>query len=182
MRARHALTALRKEKDPFPVTGPWSLRGLCEHAHGWKKVGDHWLQCEICHWCKPKLGVPPKLEALPAILKDRALPPLTGKVDLHAVFRNAGFVLGDDAASVLSIVRVHVAQHSWSTVDAFVRRCGVEVKFKDHGWQPAAVFYETALHRLVDVVAKAEPRKPRALWSAIQAAFSRGWREPWRVQ
>lgn len=177
MRARHSLGS-RRADTRFPVTGPWSLRELCEHEHGWKEVGEHWLQCKICWWCKPKLGKPPKLEQLPAILKNCVLPPLTGKPDLNKVFRNAGFVLDDDSRSVLSIVRVQVSQHT-CIEDPLIRRCGVEVKFKDYGWQAAAVFYETALYKLMEVVAKAEPRKPKALWLAIQAAFSRGWQKPW---
>lgn len=178
MRVRHSLASRRN--DPFPVTGPWSFRTVCEHQHGWAEIGGHWLQCTICWWCKPKLGKPPKLEALPALLKGRVLPPLTGKVDLSKVFRNAGFVLSNDSSSVLSIVRVHVVQHSF-VEDPLIRRCGVEVRFKEFGWRMAAVFYETALYRLMEVVAKAAPRKPRALWSAIQAAFSRGWRKPWEA-
>jgi hypothetical protein len=177
MRARHSM-GTRREDTRFPVTGPWSFHGLCEHEHGWKEAGEHWLQCKICWWCKPKLGKPPKLEMLPAILKNRVLPPLTGKVDLSKVFRNAGFVLDDDRSSVLSMVRVHVVQHQFIE-DPLIRRCGAEVRFKDHGWQRAAVFYETALYKLIEIVAKAVPRKPRALWSAIQAAFSRGWTKPW---
>lgn len=177
MRARHSL-GTRRSDTRFPVTGPWSFRELCEHEHGWKDVGDHWEQCKVCGWCKPKLGKPPKLEQLPAILKGCVLPPLTGKPDLTKVFRNAGFVLDDDAHSVLSIVRVAVCQHTCAE-DPFIRRCTVDVKFKDYGWQPAAVFFETALYRLMEVVNKAEPRKPKALWLAIQGAFSRGWPKPW---
>ena len=176
MRARHSLASQRN--TPFPATGPWSLRALCEHEHGWKDVDEYWQQCVICWWCKPKLGTPPTLRVLPGLLKGRVLPPLSGKVDLRHVFRNAGFVFDDRSA--LSIVRVHVVQHTF-VEDPLVRRCGVEVKFKDHGWQMAAVFYETALYKVVDVVAKAEPRKPRALWLAIQAAFSRGWKKPWET-
>jgi hypothetical protein len=175
MRARHSLASRRTSLAP--VTGPWSFRELCEHEHGWRSVGEHWLQCQICNWCKPKLGVPPKLETLPAILKGRALPPLEGKVDLHRVFRNAGFVL-DDGGSALSMVRVQVLQYTWLS-DFGVRRCQVEVRFNEFGWCSAAVFNETALHMLAAVVAKAEPRKPRALWLAIQQAFSRGWPKPW---
>lgn len=178
MRARHSM-GTRRADTRFPVTGPWSFSGLCEHTHGWKEVGEHWLQCTMCWWCKPKLGKPPKLEKLPAILKNRVLPPLTGKIDMSKVFRNAGFVFEDDRRGVFSMVRVHVVQHSF-TEDPLIRRCGVEVRFKDHGWQMAAVFFETALFMLMDVLAKAEPRKPRALWLAIQIAFSRGWKKPWQ--
>lgn len=176
MRARHSIASRRDDK--FPVTGPWSYRPLCEHEHGWRDVDQDWVQCRICWWCKPRLGTPPKLERLPTILRDRVLPPLSGKVDLRAVYRNAGFVLDDDRRSVLSIVRVQVVQHQWVEMP-LVRRCGVDVKFNDHGWQSAAVFFETALYRLVDVLVKAEPRKPKALWTAIQATYSSGWRKPW---
>lgn len=180
MRARHALGTLRADTR-FPITGPWSFAGICEHQHGWKDVDVYWQQCKICWWCKPKLGKPPTLRVLPAMLKDRPLPPLTGKPELGKVFRNAGFILGDDQKSVLSMVRINVVQHTFVT-DPLIRRCGVEVKFKDHGWQAAAVFFETALFKLMEVVVKAEPRKPRALWLAIQDAFSRGWPKPWEVR
>lgn len=176
MRARHSL-ATRRE-DPFPVTGPWSLRELCEHEHGWRDVDEHWQQCRVCWWCRPRLGKPPAIRVVPALLKGRVLPPLSGKTNLHKVFRNAGFVMDDDRRSVLSIARVTIAQYAWgSALD--VRRCGVEVKFKDHGWCPAATFNETALYRLVEVLSKAEPRKPRKLWLAIQETYSQGWKRPW---
>lgn len=170
----------RRADTRFPVTGPWSFHGVCDHEHGWKEVDEYWQQCKICWWCKPKLGKPPTLRVLPALLKGRVLPPYTstGKVDLSKVFRNAGFVFEDDHRGVFSMVRVHLVQYQF-TEDPLIRRCGVEVRFKEHGWQPAAVFYETALFKLMEVVAKAAPRKPRALWLAIQAAFSRGWRKPW---
>jgi len=168
----------RRSDTRFPVTGPWSFREVCEHEHGWKDVGEHWSQCTMCWWCKPKLGKPPKVEKLPAILKGRTLPPLTGKVDLSKVFRNAGFVFEDDRDGVFSMVRVQIVQVAFAE-DPLIRRCCVEVRFKDHGWQMAAVFYETALYKLMEVVSKAEPRKPKALWLAIQEAFSRGWPKPW---
>lgn len=161
----------------FPVTGPWSFRATCEHHGEWNEVGEHWLQCRACWWCKPKLGTPPKLERLPAILKGRVLPPLSGKVDMRAVYANAGFVVDDDRRSVLSAVRVRVVQHTW-TADK-IRRCGVEVRFRDHGWQEAAVFMETWLHRLVVVLHNAEPRRPKALWCAIHEAMECRWTPPW---
>lgn len=175
MRATHSL-----KSNGMPVTGPWSFREVCVH-HEFNAVGEHWLQCRMCWWCKPKLGKPPKLEKLPAILKNCVLPPLTGKIDMSKVFRNAGFVLDDDRSSVLSLVRVHVVQYSF-TEDPLIRRCGAEVRFKELGWRMAAVFFETALYRLMEVAAKAAPRKPRALWLAIQAAFSRGWPKPWEMK
>jgi hypothetical protein len=168
----------RRADTRFPITGPWSLREVCEHEHGWRDVDEHWMQCKMCWWCKPKLGKPPTLRVLPALLKNRVLPPLTGKIDTTKLFRNAGFVLDDDVRSVCSIVRVYIVQHTF-VEDPLIRRCGVEVRFKDYGWQAAAVFYETALINLMNVVSKAEPRKPKALWLAIQAAFSRGWPKPW---
>lgn len=164
--------------DGFPVTGPWSFRETCEHDHGWTEVGEHWLQCRRCWWCKPKLGEPPELEKLPAILKGRVLPPLSGKVDLRDVYANAGFVVDDDRGSVLSVVRVRVVQHTW-TSEPDIRRCGVEVRFRGRGWKEAAVFMETWLHRLVAVLRDAEPRRPRALWRAIQAAMEQRWSPPW---
>ena len=175
MRATHSL-----KSNGVLVTGPWSFRDVCEHR-AFDKVGEHWFQCRMCWWCKPNLGNPPKLERLPAILKGRVLPPLTGKVDMSKVFRNAGFMLDDDRSSVLSMVRVHVVQYSF-TEDPLIRRCGAEVRFKDLGWKMAAVFYETALFRLMEVTAKAAPRKPRALWLGIQEAFSRGWQKPWEMK
>lgn len=162
----------------FPVTGPWSFRDTCKVHGPWNEVGEHWLQCKACWWCKPKLGTPPELEKLPAILKGRMLPPLSGKVDLHAVYANAGFIVDDDLRSVLSTVRVQVVQHTWSR-DPDVRRCGVEVKFKGRGWREAGVFMETWLHRLVGVLREAEPRKPKALWRAIQKAMEQRWPPPW---
>lgn len=191
MRAEHSARSQHRQRlswqdsrlehesgDGFPVTGPWSFRETCEHEHGWCEVGEHWLQCKRCWWCKPKLGKPPKLEALPAILKGRVLPPLNGRVDLHMMYMNAGFVIDDDVRSVLSVVRVRVVQYTWK--EAFeIRRCGVEVKFKDRGWKEAAVFWETYLHRLIDVLSKAEPRKPKALWRAIQVAMEHRWTPPW---
>ena len=126
MRARHSL-GTRRADTRFPVTGPWSFAGICEHEHGWRDVGEHWLQCRICNWCKPKLGKPPKLEKLPAILKNCVLPPLTGKVDVTKVFRNAGFVLDDDSSSVLSIIRVRVVQISFIE-DPLIRRWNVRVR------------------------------------------------------
>lgn len=163
----------------YPVTGPWSFRDTCEHHVGWDEVGEHWLQCRRCWWCKPKLGKPPKIEKLPAILKGRVLPPLSGKVDLHQVYANAGFVLDDDRRSVLSGVRVRVVQYTWTSPDLDVRRCGVEVRFRGRGWREAAVFMETRLHRLVDVLREARPRRPKALWRAIQAAMEQRWTPPW---
>ncbi len=166
--------------DGFPVTGPWSFRETCEHHGEWNEVGDDWLQCKKCWWCKPKLGAPPKLEKLPAILKGRVLPPLSGKVDLRAVYANAGFVVDDDLRSVLSVVRVRVVQYSWASGSyPDIRRCGVEVKFRGRGWREAAVFMETWLHRLVGVLREAEPRKPRALWRAIQETMEQKWLPPW---
>ena len=52
--------------DPwsFPVTGPWSYRSTCEH-HRFQKLDKNWKQCARCWWCKPRLGVPPKIEKLP---------------------------------------------------------------------------------------------------------------------
>ncbi len=167
----------RENGGGFPVTGPWSFRDTCEH-HDWDEVGEHWLQCRRCWWCKPKLGTPPKLEKLPAILKGRSLPPLSGKVDLHAVYANAGFVLDDDRRSVLSSVRVKVVQHSWGQI-MDVRRCGAEVRFRGRGWREAAVFLETWLHRLVGVLRDARPRRPKALWRAIQQAMENRWTPPW---
>lgn len=175
MRATHSL-----KSNGVVVTGPWSFRDTCAH-HEFDKLDEHWFQCRVCWWCKPNLGNPPKLEKLPAILKGRVLPPLTGKIDMSKLFRNAGFMLDDDRSSVLSMVRVHVVQYSFVT-DPFIRRCGAEVRFKEFGWQMAAVFFETALFRLMEVVAKAAPRKPRALWFGIQAAFSRGWQKPWEMK
>jgi hypothetical protein len=139
------------------------------------------MQCEMCWWCKPKLGKPPKLEKLPALLKGCMLPPLSGKVDIKKMYALAGFVLDGARDSVISIVRVRVVQYSWVT-EPGVRRCGVEVKFNEHGWKEAAVFMETHLHRLVDVLAKAEPRKPKALWRSIQGAFEQQWSPPWEVR
>ena len=156
MRARHSLGS-RRADTRFPVTGPWSFRELCEHEHGWKDVDTYWQQCMVCWWCKPKLGEPPTLRVLPGFLKGRALPPLTGKPDLTKVFRNAGFILGDDQESVLAMVRIYVVQHSFSA-DPLIRRCGVEVRFKDHGWQPAAVCYETALFKLCLLYTSPSPR------------------------
>lgn len=179
MRVRHSIAS--RIGDDFPMTGPWSYRPLCEHEHGWRDVDQHWEQCLICWWCKPKLGKPPKLEKLPAILKGRVLPPLSGKVNLRHIYSNAGFVLDDDRESVISKVRVRVVQHSWVT-EPDIRRCGVEVRFKEHGWREAAVFMETWLHRLMTVLAQAEPRKPRALWSAIQKAMEINWTPPWVLE
>jgi len=164
----------------FPVTGPWSFRETCEH-HNWEEVGEHWLRCTRCWWCKAKLGRPPKLERLPAILKGRVLPPLSGKVDLNAVYANAGFVLDDDRRSVISTVRVRVIQYAWVT-EPLIRRCGVEVRFRGRGWKEAAVFMETWLHRLVGVIREAEPRKPKALWRAIQKAMENKWTPPWEKE
>lgn len=167
-----------KTGDGFPVTGPWSFRATCEHHGEWQEVGEHWLQCRTCWWCKPVLGAPPKVEKLPAILKGRVLPPLCGKVDMDLVYANAGFVVDDDRKSVLSTVRVRVVQHTWVSVPD-VRRCGVEVLFRHRGWREAAVFWETWLHRLVGVLRDAEPRRPRALWRAIQETMEHKWRAPW---
>ncbi len=163
----------------FPATGPWSFRATCEHHAEWSEVGEHWLQCSKCHWCKPKLGKPPKLEKLPAILKGRVLPPLSGKVDLHAVYANSGFVVDDDRRSVLSAVRVRVVQHTWANADFDIRRCGADVRFSGRGWREAGVFMETWLHRLVAVLREAEPRRPKALWRAIQVAMEQRWAPPW---
>lgn len=177
MRAEHS----RKSREAVEPTVFYNaqLRGDCHHEN-WEPVGEHWLQCKRCWWCKPKLGKPPKLEKLPAILKGRVLPPLEGKVDLHKVYCDAGFYLDDERESVLSMVRVRVVQHTWIS-HPDVRRCGVEVRFKDYGWKEAAVFMETALHRLIAVVNEAEPRKPRALWLAIQDAYGVKpyWPKPW---
>ena len=162
----------------FPVTGPWSFRETCEH-HNWDEIGEHWLRCTRCWWCKPKLGKPPKLEKLPAILKGRVLPPLSGKVDLHEVYAQAGFVLDDDRRSVISTVRVRVVQYTWANVDFDVRKCGVDVRFRGRGWKEAAVFNETWLHRLVQVMREARPRRPKALWRAIQKAMENRWQPPW---
>lgn len=162
----------------FPVTGPWSFRETCEHHGEWVEVGEHWLQCRRCHWCKPVLGAPPKLEKLPAILKGRVLPPLSGKVDLREVYANAGFVVDDDRRSVLSTVRVRVVQHTF-VVDPLIRRCGAEVRFRGRGWREAAVFMETWLHRLATVLSTVAPRRPRALWRALQGAMEQRWTPPW---
>lgn len=164
----------------FPVTGPWSFRDTCEH-HAWEKIGEDWLQCTRCWWCKPRLGKPPRIEKLPAILEGRPLPPLSGKVDLGAIYANAGFVLDDDRRSVISSVRVRVVQYAgWAgNDDRGVRRCGVEVKFRGRGWREAAVFMETWLHRLVGVLREARPRRPKALWRAIQRAMECRWLPPW---
>lgn len=161
----------------FPVTGPWSFRDTCEH-HNWDEVGEHWLRCRRCWWCKPKLGDPPKLERLPAILKGRVLPPLSGKVDLRELYANAGFIMDDDRRSVLSAVRVRIVQHSWGS-GFDIRRCGVEVRFRGRGWREAAVFMETWLHRLVAVLRDAAPRRPKALWRAIQKTMESRWTPPW---
>lgn len=168
----------REDGGGFPVTGPWSFRDTCSHHGEWNEVGGHWLQCKMCWWCKPKLGEPPKIEKLPALLKGRVLPPLSGKVDLHDVYANAGFVVDDDLRSVLSAVRVRVVQYTW-TSNPDIRRCGVEVKFRGRGWREAAVFMETWLHRLVSVLRDAEPRRPKALWRAIQKAMEQRWPPPW---
>lgn len=178
MRARHSMASRRE--DPFPVTGPWSYRELCEHQHGWTAVGEHWLQCRICWWCKPKLGKPPRLEKLPAILKGCFLPPLSGKLDLGATYRNAGFVVDEDRRSVLSIVRIRVVQHTFTT-EPGVRRCGVDVRFNALGWKEAGVIMETQLSKLLDVLSSAEPRKPKALWRSIQETFGHRWPVPWEA-
>lgn len=162
----------------YPVTGPWSFRETCEHHGAWQDVGEHWEQCRTCHWCRPKLGAPPDVSKLPAILEGRVLPPLSGKVDLHALYATAGFVLDADRESVLSVVRVRVVQYTW-VQHPLIRRCGAEVRFRDRGWREAAVFMETWLHRLVKVLSEAEPRKPRALWSALNAAMECRWSPPW---
>ena len=169
----------KKQGGGFPVTGAWSFRPTCEHHGEWNEVGTNWLQCRTCHWCKPKLGKPPRLEKLPGILHGRVLPPLSGKVDLHAVYANAGFVVDDDCRSVLSVVRVKVVQHTWVN-EPMIRRCGAEVRFRGHGWREAAVFMETWLHRLTTALSAAEPRRPRALWNAIQAAMEHKWQPPWQ--
>lgn len=174
MRERHSLASRRE--DGYPVTGPWSFRELCEHRHGWREVACGWLQCQVCWWCKP--NDPTDLGALPAILKGCVLPPLQGNVDLRQLYSNAGFVLDDESSSVLSIVRVVVVQYAHTT-EPYVRRCGAQVRFKDRGWREAAVFFETGLSKLLGVVATAEPRKPRALWSAIQKTYAHAWRTPW---
>ena len=173
-------TRLEKENGGgYPITGPWSFRETCDHHGEWAEVGEHWLQCRRCWWCKPKLGRPPKLEKLPAILKGRMLPPLSGKVDLHALYANGGFVVDDDRRSVLSSVRVRVVQYTWANADFDVRRCGVEVRFRGRGWREAAVFMETRLHRLVEVLRAAAPRRPKALWRSIQSAMEQRWTPPW---
>lgn len=168
----------RENGGGYPVTGPWSFRESCDHDHGWTEVGEHWLQCRRCWWCKPRLGTPPVLENLPAILAGRVLPPLSGKIDLHAVYANAGFVVDDDRRSVLSSVRVRVVQYSWGG-DPMIRRCGAEVRFRGRGWREAAVFMETWLHRLVAVLREAEPHRPKALWKSIQSAMGHSWPAPW---
>jgi hypothetical protein len=174
-----------RRDDGFPVTGPWSFRDMCEHDHGWIAVDNDWLQCRLCWWCKPTYGYDlPKLEKLPAILKGRVLPPLSGKIDLSQLYANAGFVFDDDRSSVLSICRVVIVQHTYGSVfdsRMAVRRCGAHVRFKGYGWKEAAVFMETGLSKLLAVLAKAEPRKPKALWLAIQEAFEINpkWRAPW---
>ena len=188
MRARHSMTTRRV--DDYPVTGPWSFRDLCEHDHGWIAVDNDWLQCRLCWWCKPTYGYDlPKLEKLPAVLKGRVLPPLSGKVDINQLYANAGFTLDDDRGSVLSMVRVVVAQYSHTVtqsleggdVGGFVRRCCAHVRFKEHGWREAALFMETGLGKLLAVLNRAEPRKPKALWSAIQKAYESSWRKPWET-
>lgn len=153
-------------------------RDACEHD--FVKVDDSWKQCTLCLWCKPRLGKPPRLEKLPAILKGRVLPPLEGKVDLHKVYCDGGFVIDDDRDSVLSMVRVRVVQHTWVS-HPDVRKCGVEVRFRELGWKEAAVFLETALRRLLAVLRDAEPRKPKKLWLAIQRAYeiNPNWPRPW---
>lgn len=165
----------------FPYTGPWSFRETCEH-HNWEEIGEEvggkWLRCTRCWWCKAKLGRPPKIEKLPAVLKGRVLPPLSGKVDLRAVYANAGFILDDDRRSVISSVRVRVVQHTFAS-EPMIRRCGVEVRFSGRGWREAAVFMETWLHRLVEVLRAAEPRRPKALWRAIHKAMENNWTPPW---
>lgn len=190
MRAEHAARArhnpqvwqdsrLEQENGGgFPVTGPWSFRATCEH-HNWEVVEEHWLRCTRCWWCKPKLGRPPKIEKLPAVLKGRPLPPLNGKVDLRSVYANAGFVLDDDRRSVISAVRVRVVQYTSESAPVGIRRCGVEVRFRGRGWKEAAVFMETWLHRLVAVLRAAEPRRPKALWRAVQEAMECIWTPPW---
>jgi hypothetical protein len=181
MRARHSIAS--RLEDGYPVTGPWSFRPLCEHQHGWMDVDEHWLQCRVCWWCKPKLGDPPELKLLPAILRGRVLPPLSGKVNLHKLYANAGFVLDDDRDSVLSVVRVRVMQHARASREYLeVRRCGAEVKFQAYGWREAAVFMETGLTKLLSVLARAEPRKPKALWSQIQSTYETNWRKPWEAR
>ncbi len=169
----------RRNGGGFPATGAWSFRETCDHHWDWVEVGEHWLQCRRCHWCKPRLGRPPDLESLPAILEGRVLPPLSGgPVDLGAVYANAGFVVDDGRRSVLSVVRVKVVQHAWVT-EPLIRRCGAEVRFRGRGWREAAVFMETRLHRLIQVLREAAPRRPRALWRAIQAAMEHRWSPPW---
>jgi hypothetical protein len=164
--------------DPwsFPVTGPWSYRPTCEH-HRFQKLDKNWKQCARCWWCKPRLGVPPKIEKLPAILRGRMLPPLNGKVDLRAMYANAGFVLSEDRLSVLSRIRIRIVQYSWCGTE--IRRCGVEVRFKDIGWKEAAVCMETYLHRLFPVLRVARPRRPKQTWVMIQRAFGHNWKPPW---
>lgn len=176
MRAQHSRSS---QFANGPVFHNAQLRESCEH-HDFVKVDEHWMQCPRCFWCKPRLGRPPKLERLPAILKGRVLPPLFGKVDLHKVYCDGGFVIDDDRESVLSMVRVRVVQHTWVSHPG-VRKCGVEVRFRELGWKEAAVFVETALHRLLSVLRDAEPRKPKALWLAVQRAYeiNPNWPRPW---
>jgi len=174
MRARHSI-----ESNGGLVTGPWSYRELCSH-HAFADIDEHWEQCRMCWWCKPKLGTPPKLEKLPSLLKGRVLPPLSGKVDLKKLYMNAGFIIDDDRRSVLSMVRVRVVQHTYIGMPE-IRRCGACVRFKEYGWREAAVFFETWMHRLMTVMSKAEPRKPKTLWRAIQNAMENKWPAPWEV-
>jgi hypothetical protein len=168
----------RSTDHGFPATGPWSFRETCTHHGEWKEVDAQWLQCKLCWWCKPRLGRPPRTEKLPGLLAGRVLPPLSGRVDLRDVYRCAGFVLDDDRRSVLSVVRVRVVQHAFAS-DPGIRRCGAEVRFRGRGWREAAVFMETWLHRLVAVLRDAAPRRPRALWRALQAAMEQRWVPPW---
>jgi len=104
-------------------------------------------------------------------------PPLSGKVDLHALYCNAGFVLDDDRRSVLSAVRVRVVQHSWApapTSGGVERRSG-------SGTVGGA---RRGVHGDVDAPPRLRAERGRAeapegAVAAVQEAMECRWAPPW---
>lgn len=152
------------------VCETWATRDVSFHQvceHRWETISETWDQCRVCKWCRSRVT----LEELPDVMARRLVPPFD-EIDLRKMYAFAGFV-------VSKMVRVRVSQHAWKT-EFGDRRCGAEVRFKDYGWKEAAVFNESDLPSLFDIIKLAEKGKPRALWLSIQRLFRLSWTRPWK--
>lgn len=176
-------TLLWKEEKPKRLrnyTSPaWAKRSAkarakCKHKKT-RKVDKWWRQCRNCGWCVPRLGREPKLIRLPAILKDRPLPPPLFEDDQYRDMRNMWTVSG---VSISSFARISFIFNQWKE-NPLIERFSLELNFKENGWHCVGIIYETQWYKVLPLLMNANPKKLHKLFYKIQRTIRQKFNEPW---